>query len=220
MSHRSGRHFLQIPGPTNFPDRILRAIDNANIDHRGPAFVALTEGLLRDLKRVFRCTGPVVIYPGSGTAAWKAALSNTLSAGDRVLMYDTGHFATQWSRLAARLGLDVILEPRDWRHPVDSTQIAARLAEDGDHRIKAVAIVVEQFNLSLGTGLTKVAGRVFRIGHLGDFNELMLAGTLCGAEMGLDLTGVPHTRGGVRAALDYLSQSARSADAAGDRTAA
>ena len=123
-SFRSGRHFLQIPGPTNTPDRVLRAIDNATIDHRGPAFRVLLQGLLGDLKQVFDTRGPVVIYPASGTGAWEAALVNTLSPGDQVLMFETGHFATLWSQLAARYGLEVILEPGDWRHRVDAERLA------------------------------------------------------------------------------------------------
>ena len=390
MSYASGRHFLQIPGPTNVPDRVLRAIDNPTIDHRGPAFGAMTAGLLADLGRVFGTTQPVVIFPGSGTGAWEAALVNTCSAGDRVLMYETGQFATLWRNLARRLGLEAEFIEGDWRHAVDAEAIGARLAEDREHGIKAVcvvhnetstgvasdigavrraideaghpallmvdtisslasmdyrhdewgvdvtvagsqkglmlppglsfnavsekavtvsetaglprsywswqemiaanaggffpytpatnllfglraavdmlleegleavfarhdrlagatrraveawglellcqdparysssltavlvpdghsadafrAITLERFNMSLGNGLGKVADKVFRIGHLGDFNELMLLGTLAGVEMGLGLAGVPHQKGGVQAAMDYLEQANR-----------
>lgn len=390
MSNTSGRHFLQIPGPTNVPDRVLRAIDNPTIDHRGPAFGAMTAGLLADLGRVFGTTQPVVIFPGSGTGAWEAALVNTCSAGDRVLMYETGQFATLWRNLARRLGLEAEFIEGDWRHAVDAEAIGARLAEDREHGIKAVcvvhnetstgvasdigavrraideaghpallmvdtisslasmdyrhdewgvdvtvagsqkglmlppglsfnavsekavtvsetaglprsywswqemiaanaggffpytpatnllfglraavdmlleegleavfarhdrlagatrraveawglellcqdparysssltavlvpdghsadafrAITLERFNMSLGNGLGKVADKVFRIGHLGDFNELMLLGTLAGVEMGLGLAGVPHQKGGVQAAMDYLEQANR-----------
>ncbi len=385
MSHRSGRHFLQIPGPTNVPDRILRAMDLPTMDHRGPAFGAMTRELLHDLKGVFRTENPVVIYPASGTGAWEAALVNTLSPGDRVLMFETGHFATLWRQLAERLGLEVDFVPGDWRRGVDPAALEAKLAEDRGHDIKAVCAVhnetstgvasriaelrqaidsaghpalfmvdtisslasidyrhdewgvdvtvagsqkglmlppglsfnaisnsalqaaetarlpksywswpemlaanakgffpftpatnllyglreaiamlneegleevfarharlaeatrravrawglellcvdereysnsltavlmpsghdadafraaaLENFDMSLGNGLGKVAGKVFRIGHLGDFNELMLAGTLSGVEMGLAVAGVPHNRGGVQAALDFL----------------
>ena len=390
MSNTSGRHFLQIPGPTNVPDRVLRAIDNPTIDHRGPAFGAMTAGLLADLGRVFGTTQPVVIFPGSGTGAWEAALVNTCSAGDRVLMYETGQFATLWRNLARRLGLEAEFIEGDWRHAVDAEAIGARLAEDREHGIKAVcvvhnetstgvasdigavrraideaghpallmvdtisslasmdyrhdewgvdvtvagsqkglmlppglsfnavsekavtvsetaglprsywswqemiaanaggffpytpatnllfglraavdmlleegleavfarhdrlagatrraveawglellcqdparysssltavlvpdghsadafrAITLERFNMSLGNGLGKVADKVFRIGYLGDFNELMLLGTLAGVEMGLGLAGVPHQKGGVQAAMDYLEQANR-----------
>ena len=388
--HRNGRHFLQIPGPTNVPDRILRAMDRPTIDHRGPEFARLAAGLLEDLKPVFRTSGPVVIYPSSGTGAWEAALVNTLSPGDRVLMAETGHFATLWCDMARRLGLEVQLLPGDWRHGVDPEQIGASLAEDREHQIKAVCVVhnetstgvtsripearkaidraghpalfmvdtisslasidyrqdewgvdvtvggsqkglmlppglgfnalsdkalaaaknarlpksywdwqpmlsanakgvfpytpatnllyglreslsmlqeqgleqvfarharhaeatrravrtwglellcldpreysssltavmvpetldadalraaiLERYDLSLGNGLGKLAGRVFRIGHLGDFNDLMLAGTLAGIEMGLHQVGVPMTASGVAAALDHLSAPQR-----------
>jgi alanine-glyoxylate transaminase/serine-glyoxylate transaminase/serine-pyruvate transaminase len=382
----SGRHFLQIPGPTNVPDRILRAIDRATMDHRGPAFGEMGREILTSLKSVFKTAAPVVIYPASGTGAWEAALVNTLSPGDRVLMFETGHFATLWRRLAERLGLRVDFVPGDWRRGVDPEALEARLAEDPDHEIKAVCavhnetstgvtsriaelraaidrarhpalflvdtisslasidyrhdewgvdvtvagsqkglmlppglsfnaisdkaraasetarlarsywdweemlktnatgyfpytpatnllyglqeaivmlqeegleavfarharlaeasrravrawgleilcldpreysdsltavllpeghdadgfrkVVLERYNMSLGNGLGKVAGKVFRIGHLGDFNELSLAGTLAGIEMGLAAAGVPHDRGGVQVAMDYLA---------------
>ena len=389
---RSGRHFLQIPGPTNVPDRILRAMDRPTIDHRGPEFARLAAGILEDLKPVFRTSGPVVIYPSSGTGAWEAALVNALSPGDRVLMAETGHFAMLWCDMSRRLGLKVELLPGDWRHGVDPEQIGARLADDRAHQIKAVCVVhnetstgvtsripevrkaidraghpalfmvdtisslasidyrqdewgvdvtvggsqkglmlppglgfnglsdkalaaaknarlpksywdwqpmlganakgvfpytpatnllyglreslstlqeqgleqvfarharhaeatrravrtwglellcldpreysssltavlvpetldadalraaiLERYDLSLGNGLGKLAGRVFRIGHLGDFNDLMLAGTLSGIEMGLHQLGVPLAASGVAAALDHLSAPERSA---------
>ncbi|MDP5878259.1 MAG: aminotransferase class V-fold PLP-dependent enzyme, partial [Dehalococcoidia bacterium] len=125
-----GRHFLQIPGPTNVPDRILRAIERPTIDHRGPDFGRLARGVLDGLKSVFKTTGPVIVYPSSGTGAWEAALVNTLSAGDRVLMFETGHFATLWCDLAERLGLRTELVSGDWRHAVDADALEARLAED------------------------------------------------------------------------------------------
>jgi alanine-glyoxylate transaminase/serine-glyoxylate transaminase/serine-pyruvate transaminase len=384
--HQSGRHFLQIPGPTNVPDRVLRAIDHATIDHRGPEFAALGRACLEGMQTVFQTKNPVVIFPGSGTGAWEAALVNTLSPGDRVLAYETGQFSTLWSRMAGNLGLDVDLIPGDWRHGVDASAVGDRLAQDSNHAIKAVmavhnetstgvtsniaavrraiddarhpallmvdtisslasidyrhdewrvdvgiggsqkglmlppglafnaigpraleasktsrfpksywrwdemlannskgffpytpstnllyglreaiamleeeglanvfrrhdrlaeatrravdvwglelvpknpaeysssltavllppgfqeaefrAVVLRTFNMSLGSGLGKVAGKVFRIGHLGDFNELSLAGTLAGVEMGLSLAGIPHRKGGVNAALEYLT---------------
>ncbi len=386
---RSGRHFLQIPGPTNVPDRILNAISRPTIDHRGPAFAEMVHRILDRLKRIFKTSGPVIIYPSSATGAWEAALVNTLSPGDQVLMFETGHFAIRWADVARHLGLEVILTPGDWRHGVDPQEVQARLAEDTAHRIKAVMVVhtetstgvtssieavrramdraahpallmtdtvaslaatdyrheqwgvdvtvagsqkglmlppglsfnaisekalvaskdatlqhaywsweavlqanergvfpytpatnllfglhealamlleegldnvfarhdrfaeatrravrawdleivcrnpaayantltavllpdghdadamrrlvLDHFNLSLGTGLGKVKGKAFRIGHLGDFNDLMLAGTLCGVEMGLRLAEIPHRKGGVQAALDYLVETA------------
>ena len=387
MAHASGRHFLQIPGPTNVPDRILRAIDRPTIDHRGPEFRELGLAVLTGLKRVFKTAGSVVIFPASGTGAWEAALVNTLSPGDKVLMFETGHFATLWFSMAKRLGLEPIFVPGDWRHGVDPAAVEARLKEDTAHAIKAVMVVhnetstgvttrvgdvrkaidrtrhpalfmvdtisslasidyrhdewgvdvtvagsqkglmlppglsfnavsdkalaaaksaklprsywswdemlannkngffpytpatnllyglkealtmlledegldqvfrrherhaeatrravrawnleilclepaeysssltavlmpeghseirlrevvLERFDMSLGSGLGKLRDKVFRIGHLGAFNDLMLAGTLAGVEMGLELAGVPHRKGGVAAAMSYLA---------------
>jgi len=388
MAFRSGRHFLQIPGPTNVPDRVLRAIDNPTIDHRGPEFAELGLEVLEGLKPVFGTTQPVIIYPASGTGAWEAAMVNTLSPGDRVLMFETGQFAALWRRLAERLGLEVDYVEGDWRHGVDPAQLEARLAEDRSHSIKAVCavhnetstgvtsdiaalrkamdatdhpalllvdtisslgstdyrhddwgvdvtvagsqkgmmlppglsfnaiskkalaaseraklpraywrwddmlgpnkegffpttpatnllyglrealkmmqeeglanvyarharhaeatrratqawglevlcqnpaeysnsvtavlmprghsadglrkLILERFDMSLGAGLGKLADKVFRIGHLGHFNDLMLAGTLSGVEMGLRLADVPYQRDGVRAALEFLAET-------------
>ena len=389
MSYRSGRHFLQIPGPTNVPDRVLRAMAAPTIDHRGPEFRALARQLLADVRQPCGTTGPVAMYPSSGTGAWEAALVNTLSPGDAILAFETGHFATLWCQMARRLGLEVDFVPGDWRHGVPADQVLARLAADPGHRIKAVtvvhnetstgvtsqippiraaidsaghpallivdtvsslgcvdyrhdewdvdvtvwcsqkgmmlppglglnavsekaleasqharlprsywewqpmlaaaetgvfpytpptnllyglrealamlgeeglpavfarharlaeatrravrgwgleivcqdpggysdtltavivpdghdadqvrAVILDRFNSSLGNGLGRLAGRVFRIGHLGDLGDLSLAGTLCGVEMGLTLAGVPIARDGVRAALDYLTATA------------
>jgi alanine-glyoxylate transaminase/serine-glyoxylate transaminase/serine-pyruvate transaminase len=386
---RAGRHFLQIPGPTNVPERVLRAIDSATIDHRGPDFAELGKTVLAGMKRVFKTrSGEVVIYPASGTGAWEAALVNTLSPGDRVLMAETGHFAALWQKMAARLGLEAEFLPGDWRHGVDPEAVAKRLRGDADRRIKAVCVVhnetstgvtsrigevrraidasghpalfmvdtisslasidyrhdewgvdvtvagsqkglmlppglsfncisakalaaakaarlpksyfawdemiangkngyfpytpatnllyglrealhmlldeegldavfarhqrhaeatrravrawglevlaldpreyspsltavlvpaghdadrvrkviLEAFDMSLGTGLGKLAGKVFRIGHLGDFNDLALMGTLAGVEMGLALADVPLKKEGVQAAMAYLGE--------------
>lgn len=386
---QAGRHFLQIPGPTNVPDRILRAMDRPVMDHRGPAFAELGHKVLQGMKTVFDCSGPVVIYPASGTGAWEAALVNTLSPGDRVVMVETGHFASLWLKLARRLGIDAEVLETDWRSGAIPATIEERLRADTTHEIKALcvvhnetstgatsriadvraamdaaghaalllvdsisglgsavfrmddwgvdvaiagsqkglmlppglsfnaisqkalaaaktarlprsywawddmldvnpngyfpytpatnllyglaealemmdeegleniysrharhgeatrravqawgletqcreardhscvltavrlpeghnadafrAVVLKHFNMSLGNGLSKIAGRVFRIGHLGDFNDLMLMGTLSGVEMGLEIAGVPHQGGGVARALEYLRQSA------------
>ncbi len=386
MALHTGRHFLQIPGPTNVPDRVLRAIDSATIDHRGPEFQQLGQAVLAGLKPVFKTKGTVVIFPASGTGAWEAALVNTLSPGDKVLMAETGHFATLWEDMAKRLGIVPDFIPGDWRHGADPAAIEAKLAADKGHAIKAVCVVhnetstgvtsrigeirkaidrakhpalfmvdtisslasidyrhdewgvdvtvagsqkglmlppglsfnavsekalaagktaklprsywsweemlapnkngffpytpatnllyglrealtmlveeeglenvfkrhdrhaeatrravrawgleilcqnpaeyssaltavlmpaghdeaayrkvvLEHFDMSLGSGLGKVAGKVFRIGHLGSFNDLTLVGTLAGVEMGLGLAGVPHKKGGVAAAMEYL----------------
>jgi alanine-glyoxylate transaminase/serine-glyoxylate transaminase/serine-pyruvate transaminase len=392
MPRRSGRHFLQIPGPTNVPDRVLRAIDSPTIDHRGPEFGALGREVIAGMKRVFKTTrSDVVVYPASGTGAWEAALVNTLSAGDHVLMAETGHFATLWNKMAGKLGLQTEFLPTDWRHGADPEAIEKRLRADTQNQIKAVCVVhnetstgvtsrigdvrkaidaaghpalymvdtisslasidyrhdewnvdvtvagsqkglmlppglsfncispkalqasrsaklprsywgweemiangktgyfpytpatnllyglrealkmlleeegldavfarhqrhaeatrravrawglevlaldprelspsltavltpaghdadrvrkviLDAFDMSLGTGLGKLAGKVFRIGHLGDFNDLTLMGTLAGVEMGLSLAGVPVKKEGVRAAMDYLSECAK-----------
>jgi len=390
MAFTSGRHFLQIPGPTNVPDRVLRAIDFPTMDHRGPEFGKLGLEILDGLKFVFQTQQPVVIYPASGTGAWEAALVNTLSPGDKVLMTETGHFATLWQKMAAKLGLQVELLATDWRRGADPVAIGARLKEDKAHAIKAVCVVhnetstgvtsriplvrkaidaaghpalfmvdtisslasidyrhdewgvevtvagsqkglmlppglsfnavsekarkagqtaklaksywgwdeiiaanksgffpytpatnllyglheaiqmlreeglpqvfarharhaeatrravrawgleilcanpeeysntltavmmpaghdadalrkiiLQAYDMSLGTGLSKLAGKVFRIGHLGDFNDLTLMGTLSGVEMGLALAGVPHKKGGVQTAMEYMTECAR-----------
>jgi alanine-glyoxylate transaminase / serine-glyoxylate transaminase / serine-pyruvate transaminase len=386
MGCKSGRHFLQIPGPTNVPERVLRAISQATIDHRGPEFAQMALEVFDGLRQIFKTAGTVVIYPSSGTGAWEASLVNTLSPGDKVLMFETGYFAALWRNVALKLGLDVDFVTGDWRHGVDPAVVEARLAADRDRKIKAVAVVhnetstgatsrvcdvrkaidranhpallmvdtisslasidyrhdewgvdvticcsqkglmlppglglnaisgkaldasksaqlprsywdweamirdnkmgffpytpatnllyglreslrmlleegldhvfsrhlrhaeatrravrawgleilclnpdeyspalttvvmperhdadalrkiiLERFDMSLGTGLGKLKGKVFRIGHLGDFNDLMLAGTLCGVEMGLSLARIPFSKGGVAAALDFLS---------------
>jgi alanine-glyoxylate transaminase / serine-glyoxylate transaminase / serine-pyruvate transaminase len=390
----AGRHFLQIPGPTNVPDRVLRAIAAPTIDHRGSEFSALAREVLAGLQRVMQTSGPVVVYPSSGTGAWEASLVNTLSPGDKVLMFETGHFATLWKGIAVRLGLAVEFVPGDWRSGVDPAVVNTKLAADRDQAIKAVCVVhnetstgvtsripqireamnlarhpalllvdtisslgsieyqhqawgvdvtvgcsqkglmlppglglnaispkalaaaktarcpraywdwapmlqdnqtgffpytpatnllyglreaialleaeglarvfarhrrhgeatrravqawgmevlcanpaeyspsltailvpegydadavrkiiLDRFNMSLGAGLGKLKGKVFRIGHLGDLNDLTLAGTLCGVEMGLTLAGVPCRKGGVQAALEYLATASETHDA-------
>ena len=395
----AGRHFLQIPGPTNVPDRVLRATDRPTIDHRGPEFQVLGKDVLEGMKRIFKTRHPVIIYPASGTGAWEAALVNTLSPGDKVLMAETGHFASLWFKMARKLGLEIDFIPGDWRHGADHEEIERRLHADGGHAIKAVCVVhnetstgvttriplvrraidnakhpalllvdtisslasidyrhddwgvdvtvggsqkglmlppglsfnatskkslaaqntarlprsffdwaemipanadgwfpytpatnllyglreaiamleeegldnvfarhnrhaeatrravrawgleilcqepeeysaaltavvmppghdadklrsliLENFDMSLGMGLAKLKGKVFRIGHLGDLNDLTLAGTLSGVEMGLELAGVPHKKGGVLAAMEYLTEQAARSRA--DRRAA
>jgi alanine-glyoxylate transaminase/serine-glyoxylate transaminase/serine-pyruvate transaminase len=165
MQRRSGRHFLQIPGPTNVPERVLKAIGTATIDHRGPAFAALAQKVLAGLKTVVRTEGDVVIYPSSGTGAWEAALVNTLSPGDRVLMFETGHFATLWADLAGRLGLDVELVPGDWRSGVDPAEAEARLAADDRQAIKAVAAVHNETSTGVTSDVAAVRAAMDRAGH-------------------------------------------------------
>ena len=385
---KPGRHFLQIPGPSNVPDGVLRAMAKPTIDHRGPEFAQLTLRILERLQFVFQTSGPVILFPSSGTGAWEAALVNTLSQGDRVLAFETGQFAALWRDVAVRLGIEVVWVEGDWRHGVDPALVETKLKEDKSQVIKAVLVVhnetstgirsrvadvrnaidavdhptllmvdaisslgsidyrhdewgvdvticasqkglmlppgigmnavsdkavatakaatfprsywdwqavinmnergffpytpatnllygmdvalnmllqegltnvfarhhrlaeatrkavkawglelcgvdpaeysdtltavmmperydaddlrrliLDRFDMSLGTGLGKVKGKLFRIGHLGDLNDLTLAGTLCGVEMGLALVGVPHEKGGVNAALEYLARN-------------
>ena len=389
MTFKSGRHFLQIPGPSNVPDRILHAIGHPTMDHRGPDFQKISEEVLLGCRRIFKTTGPVLIFPTSGTGAWEASLMNTLSPGDKVLMFETGHFATLWANMAKKYGLEVDFVPTNWRHGADPQIVLEKLKQDKDHKIKSVNVVhnetstgvasriaeirkaideanhpalfmvdtisslgsldycheewkvdvtiscsqkglmlppglgfnvisekalaasrtnrfkrhfwdwsdmlksneiylypstpctnllyglresikmleeegldnvfarhdrfgeatrravrawgletlceepleyssvltavmmpggkgadnlrkviLENFNMSLGNGLGKVADKVFRIGHLGDLNDLTLIGTLAGVEMGLELAGVEHTKGGVAAATEYLTEKA------------
>jgi alanine-glyoxylate transaminase/serine-glyoxylate transaminase/serine-pyruvate transaminase len=384
-TYKAGRHFLQIPGPSNVPDRVLHAIAHPTIDHRGPEFKELSEKVLIGSRRIFKTSGPVLIFPTSGTGAWEASLINTLNPGDKVLMFETGHFATLWQAMARKLGLEVDFVPTNWRHGVDPQIVEDKLREDTAHLIKSVNVVhnetstgvtsriaeirqaidrakhpalfmvdtisslgsmdyrheewqvdvtigcsqkglmlppglgfntisqkalrasknngfrrhfwdwddmlkanenyfypstpctnllyglresihmleeegldnvfarhdrlaeatrravrawgleilcenpleyssvltavmmpegtgaddlrqviLENFNMSLGNGLGKLADKVFRIGHLGDLNDLSLIGTLAGVEMGLELAGVSHSRGGVAAAMEYL----------------
>ncbi|MBZ9938574.1 aminotransferase class V-fold PLP-dependent enzyme [Mesorhizobium sp. BR1-1-16] len=165
MSRVPGRHFLQIPGPTNTPLRILSAIALPTIDHRGPEFRILALDVLERIRHVFRTEGPVVIYPASGTGAWEAALVNTLSPGDRVLMAETGHFATLWSRMAERLGLDVELIPGNWRSGADAEAIGARLAEDRGHTIRAVAVVHNETSTGVASDIAAIRRAIDRSGH-------------------------------------------------------
>ena len=165
MPYRSGRHFLQIPGPTNVPDRILRAMARPTIDHRGPEFRTLTREVLDGLRAVFKTRQPVVIYPASGTGAWEGALVNTLSPGDRVLMVETGHFATLWREIAARLGLDPVFVPGDWRHGVDPADIEERLVNDTDLTIKAVCVVHNETSTGVTSRIPLVREAIDRVGH-------------------------------------------------------
>jgi alanine-glyoxylate transaminase / serine-glyoxylate transaminase / serine-pyruvate transaminase len=151
----AGRHFLQIPGPTNLPDRVLRAIDAPAIDHRGPDFAALGRELLAGLGRILRTASPVVVYPSSGTGAWEAALVNTLSPGDRVLAFETGHFATLWRDMAQRLGLDVEWVPGDWRHGADPDAVADALGRDDS--IRAVMIVHNETSTGVTSRLPEIS---------------------------------------------------------------
>lgn len=161
----TGRHFLQIPGPTNTPLPVLSAIAMPTIDHRGPEFGAIGREVLANIRPVFKTEGPVVIYPASGTGAWEAALANTLSPGDKVLMFETGWFAHLWTRLAARLGLEAEVIKGDWRSGVAADQIGARLAEDKGHTIKAVCVVHNETSTGVASDIAGVRRAIDAAGH-------------------------------------------------------
>ena len=165
MTSSSGPHFLQIPGPSPVPERILRAIGQQVIDHRGPDFARLGREVLEGCKAVFRTSGPVIIYPSSGTGAWEAAIVNTLSPGDRVLMAETGHFATLWRQMAARWGVEVDFIPGDWRHGADPAAIEARLAEDRGHAIKAVMVVHNETSTGATSRIAEIRRAIDAAGH-------------------------------------------------------
>jgi len=165
MSRPSGRHFLQIPGPSNVPDEVLRAMAAPTIDHRGPDFAELGRAVLDGVGPVFGTTNPVVIFPGSGTGAWEAALVNTLSPGDRVLAFETGHFAMLWHAMASSLGLEVDLVPGDWRHGVDPDVVEERLAADSGHRVKAVCVVHNETSTGVTSRVAEVRAAMDRAGH-------------------------------------------------------
>jgi alanine-glyoxylate transaminase/serine-glyoxylate transaminase/serine-pyruvate transaminase len=194
MAGHSGRHFLQIPGPTNVPDRVLRALSAPTIDHRGPEFAALARELLERLPEVFGTSGPVVVYPSSGTGAWEAALVNTLSPGDRVLAFETGHFATLWRTLAERLGLVVDFVPGDWRHGVDPDVVGERLAADRAGAIRAVCVVHNETSTGVASRVADVRAAMDAAGH----DALLLVDTissLCSIDYRHDEWGVDVTIG-------------------------
>jgi len=197
--HPSGRHFLQIPGPTNVPDRVLRALDHPTIDHRGPEFARLTLEILDGLKRVFQTSSPIVIYPASGTGAWEAALVNTLSPGDRVLMFETGHFATLWRKMADKLGLSVEFVPGDWRSGADAAVVESKLADDKAHAIKAVLVVHNETSTGVTTAIPPIREAIDRAGH----PALLMVDTISSlasidyrhAEWGVDVTVAGSQKG-------------------------
>jgi alanine-glyoxylate transaminase / serine-glyoxylate transaminase / serine-pyruvate transaminase len=165
MTYQSGRHFLQIPGPTNVPDRVLRAMAAPTIDHRGPDFAALARHVLAGLARLCGTTRPVAVYPSSGTGAWEAALVNTLSPGDRVLAFDVGHFATLWAQLAKNLGLQVTIVPGDWRRGVQPAEVYDTLAADTGHEFKAVTIVQNETSTGSATSIPSIRAAMDRARH-------------------------------------------------------
>jgi alanine-glyoxylate transaminase / serine-glyoxylate transaminase / serine-pyruvate transaminase len=165
MSYPSGRHFLQIPGPTNVPEQVLRALAKPTIDHRGPEFKALALEVFEGLKTVFKTAGPVMIFASSGTGAWEASLVNTLSPGDKVLMFETGHFATLWKNMAVRLGIEVDFVPGDWRHGVDPAVVETKLAEDRGHAIKSVMVVHNETSTGVTSRVAEIRKAIDRTGH-------------------------------------------------------
>jgi len=165
MSYPSGRHFLQIPGPTNVPERVLRALAKPTVDHRGPEFKALALEVFDGLKTVFQTAGPVMVFASSGTGAWEASLVNTLSPGDRVLMFETGHFATLWKNMAVRLGLEVDFVPGDWRRGVDPAVVEEKLAGDRGHAIKSVMAVHNETSTGVTSRLAEIRKAMDRAGH-------------------------------------------------------
>ena len=161
----SGRHFLQIPGPTNVPDRVLRALAQPTIDHRGAAFARLAREVLASLQKVFQTENAVVVFPSSGTGAWEAALVNTLSPGDRILMFETGHFASLWKQMAERLGLVVDFVASDWRHGADPEAVSARLGADAGRAVKAVCIVHNETSTGVVSRVGEIRQRLDAAGH-------------------------------------------------------
>ena len=165
VTFHTGRHFLQIPGPTNVPDRVLHATARPTIDHRGPEFGELGLRVLAGVREVFQTTGPVIIYPASGTGAWEAALMNTLQPGDGVVIYETGHFATLWAQMARELGLEVTFLEGDWRHGVVADRIGEVLEADTGHRIRAVLATHNETSTAVTSDIPRVRATIDRIGH-------------------------------------------------------
>jgi alanine-glyoxylate transaminase/serine-glyoxylate transaminase/serine-pyruvate transaminase len=189
MNTKSGRHFLQIPGPSNVPDRILRAIDRPTIDHRGPDFAELGLRVLDGMKKIFKTEQPVIIFPGSGTGAWEAALVNTLSPGNKILMYETGNFATLWNKLAVKIGLEPEFISGDWRSGVDPSAIEERLRKDTKHDIKAVCVVHNETSTGCTTRINEVRDAIDAAGH----SALLLVDTISGlasADLHMDEWGI------------------------------
>ena len=201
MNAPAGRHFLQIPGPTNVPDRILRAIERPTMDHRGPGFGRLGQRVLAGLREIFATRGDVLIFPSSGTGAWEAALVNTLSPGDTVLMSETGHFSTLWTEMARKLGLEVELLEGDWRTGADPERIEARLAEDAARAIKAVAVVHNETSTGVTSRIGAVRAALDAAGH----PALLLVDTissLASIDYRHDEWGVDVTVGGSQKGTD------------------
>ena len=202
-SHPTGRHFLQIPGPSPVPDRILRAISLPTIDHRGPEFGALGLKILSGIQEIFKTTYPVIIYPASGTGAWEAALTNTLSPGDHIVMYETGHFASLWAKMATRLGLSTeflswtgtdaeLPDAPSWRRGVQADLIEARLRRDSEHRIKAVCVVHNETSTGVTSDIPAVRQAIDNAAHPALLMVDSISGLACAdyrhQEWGVDVT--------------------------------
>ena len=164
-SFKAGRHFLQIPGPTNLPDRVLRAMDRAVIDHRGPEFAEISKSVLEKLKSVFKTTAPVIMYPGSGTGAWESAIVNTLNVGDKVLFFETGEFSIRWYDQAKKLQIDAEIVPGDWRHGIDPKVVAERLAADKDKKIKAVCVLHNETSTGIVNNIGEIRKAIDSVNH-------------------------------------------------------
>src|SRR5918998_5187695 len=220
MSYQAGRHFLQIPGPTNTPLPVLAAVAKPTIDHRGPEFGKLGREVLAGIRTIFKTEHPVIIYPASGTGAWEAALCNTLSPGDRVLMFETGWFSTLWSRMARKLGLEAEVIPGDWRSGVDAEAIGSRLADDKERAIKAVCVVHNETSTGVASGIAAVRRAIDGAGH----PALLLVDTissLASIDYRHDEWGVDVTVGGSQkglmlpAGLSFNAVSQKAIDAEG-----
>ena len=164
-SFKAGRHFLQIPGPTNLPDRVLRAMDRALVDHRGPEFGEISKRVLEKLKTVFKTSQPVIMFPGSGTGAWEAAIVNTLNVGDKVLFFETGEFSIRWKEQAEKLKLDVDMVPGDWRYGVDPNVVAQKLSEDKDKKIKAVFVLHNETSAGISNDIAGIRKAIDSVNH-------------------------------------------------------
>src|SRR5919205_2862282 len=199
-SRKAGRHFLQIPGPSPVPDRILRAMDTPVIDHRGPEFAKLGKRALEGIKTIFKTTNPVIIYTATGTGAWEGALVNTLSPGDRVLMVETGQFATLWRNMAVKLGLKPELIPTDWRIGADPAAIEARLREDKGHEIKAVCILHNETSTGCLSPIKEIRRAIDAAGHPALFLVDTIS-SLASADYRHDEWGVDVTVGGAQKGL-------------------
>src|SRR6187399_2237739 len=195
-----GRHFLHIPGPTPVPDRILRAMDTPIIDHRGPEFAVLGKRCLEGIKTIFKTTNPVIIYTATGTGAWEAALVNTLNPGDRVLMVETGQFATLWKRMAENLGLKPEFIPTDWRQGIDPKAVEAKLREDKSKEIKAVCVLHNETSTGALTPIAEIRKAIDAAGHPALFLVDTIS-SLASADYRHDEWGVDVSVGGAQKGL-------------------